>query len=63
MTCKCKDCDKRTLGCHSTCEDYKAFKAENEKRRERANNHYEYWAYKTQQIIATKKRYKIGVMR
>lgn len=24
--CKCQGCEKRYLGCHSTCEDYKAFK-------------------------------------
>lgn len=23
----CKDCEKRALGCHSTCEDYKKWKA------------------------------------
>lgn len=22
----CKNCDKRTFDCHTTCEDYKAFK-------------------------------------
>lgn len=24
----CKDCEKRTLGCHSTCEDYIRFSKE-----------------------------------
>ena len=24
----CKDCDKRHINCHSTCEEYKAYKAE-----------------------------------
>ena len=24
----CKDCEKRHTGCHSTCEDYKAFRKE-----------------------------------
>lgn len=28
IKCKCKDCTKRQVGCHSTCEDYKAFRAE-----------------------------------
>lgn len=31
MTCKCKDCTDRYVGCHSTCEDYKKFQEENEK--------------------------------
>lgn len=25
-TC-CKDCEKRKVGCHSTCEEYKAFRS------------------------------------
>ena len=25
MKCKCKDCKKRKVGCHSTCEDYIRF--------------------------------------
>lgn len=29
-TC-CKDCAKRYLGCHASCDDYKAFKAERER--------------------------------
>lgn len=24
--CKCKDCTKRKVGCHSTCTDYKEWK-------------------------------------
>lgn len=31
MTCKCKNCTDRYVGCHSTCEDYKKFQEENEK--------------------------------
>lgn len=30
----CKDCEKRFLGCHSNCEDYKNFLIEREKRKE-----------------------------
>ena len=26
----CMNCDKRTMGCHSTCEAYKNFKLNNE---------------------------------
>ena len=25
--CKCCNCDKRKIGCHSTCEDYKAYRS------------------------------------
>ena len=28
MTPPCYNCGKRVVGCHSTCEDYKTFKAE-----------------------------------
>jgi len=27
-TAPCKDCQKRELGCHATCEDYLAYHAE-----------------------------------
>ena len=26
IKCPCQGCEKRTMNCHSTCEDYKAFK-------------------------------------
>lgn len=26
LTCKCKDCDKRFVGCHANCPDYISFK-------------------------------------
>lgn len=25
--CPCKECDKRTVGCHAVCEEYKAFRS------------------------------------
>lgn len=31
----CKDCNKRAVGCHSTCEDYKKERAELDKRNEK----------------------------
>lgn len=31
MTAPCKDCKDRTADCHSKCEKYKAFEAENKK--------------------------------
>ena len=30
----CKDCTERQVGCHATCEKYKEFVAENERKRE-----------------------------
>lgn len=33
MKVPCKDCTERTLNCHSTCERYKQFFEENEKRK------------------------------
>jgi len=26
----CRDCTKREIGCHSTCKDYKAYRAKHE---------------------------------
>lgn len=30
-TSPCKECSKRTLGCHATCEDYLQFRVERDK--------------------------------
>ena len=35
MKTPCMKCEKRKLYCHSTCEEYKAFQVENEKRKKR----------------------------
>jgi len=29
--CKCKDCKRRKVGCHSTCVDYKRYRMELDK--------------------------------
>lgn len=34
--CPCKDCDKRQIGCHSTCKDYKEYCDLNKAEREKA---------------------------
>ena len=31
MQCPCKDCDRRVSGCHSMCDDYKSWKAEQDR--------------------------------
>ena len=31
MSAPCKNCEKRTLGCHSSCKDYMEYKAEVER--------------------------------
>lgn len=36
ITPPCKDCEFRTIGCHSSCEQYKAFQTEMEKIRKKA---------------------------
>ncbi len=33
MVNQCYECKKRYAGCHSSCEEYKRFKAENETRK------------------------------
>ena len=30
----CFDCEKRTVGCHSTCEEYKAYSQKNKEQNE-----------------------------
>lgn len=41
--CPCRDCSERTVGCHATCENYKAWKEEtdrvNENVREKKKNY------------------------
>lgn len=35
MNAPCLNCERRTLGCHSTCEEYKKYDAENIKDRKK----------------------------
>ncbi len=35
MNAPCKDCPDRVLGCHSTCEKYKAFQTERDRELEK----------------------------
>lgn len=37
ITCSCKNCHKRKLGCHSVCEDYRIFKEALKKRNDTIN--------------------------
>lgn len=50
VRCDCYRCTKRTVGCHDTCEQYKKFRDELSKvrQRERAEQHYKgasSWVY------------------
>lgn len=40
ITPPCKDCEFRTIGCHSNCEPYKEFQAEIEKIRKAADERF-----------------------
>lgn len=54
----CKNCEKRQVGCHSTCEDYLAQKIRNDtERAERNADNQEFLAYITR-ITKTKKQNK-----
>lgn len=39
MMRKCKDCEKRTIGCHSFCDDYKKDSEEESKKKEALKQH------------------------
>lgn len=38
MTSPCLKCEERQVGCHSTCQEYKAFKRISDERREQLNS-------------------------
>lgn len=40
MNVPCYGCDEREVGCHSECEKYKEYIAENEKRKEEHRKNY-----------------------
>lgn len=53
MNCPCKDCDRRKLGCHGFCKEYKEWQKwndeKNEKRRKEMNEKdYHSTAFKKQ---------------
>ena len=52
----CKECQRRVLGCHSCCEDYKKFAELSAKNRKRNFGETDYVAYKSDVIIKNKKR-------
>lgn len=56
---KCKNCDHREVGCHSTCPDYLAWKAEREdvkeKRRKDATLNANFYNFKMEQVKKFKK--------
>lgn len=55
MTCPCKGCTDRAVGCHGSCAKYQAFNAEREKiRAARQQDHLERYA-KIDSVIAWKK--------
>lgn len=50
MKAPCKGCERRKLLCHSVCEEYKAFVAENEeikKKRQMIDDTYPKWKTET----------------
>lgn len=48
--CSCKDCDKRVLGCHSTCADYISYKKELEDERKKYSEWYRNKHWKVEHI-------------
>lgn len=60
--CKCIDCTRRDIGCHSRCEDYKKWKAEIDKIRKamkeaKADIGYEYREERYSRKLRRKKQY------
>lgn len=43
MNVPCYGCEKRAVGCHSSCGDYKEFQVRNEKRKEAEHEASEYY--------------------
>jgi len=57
-TVSCKGCQKRHLGCHSDCEDYKAYKEEVErinKARRKDDNYSDYLRQSADRTMRKKK--------
>jgi len=61
MSTCCRGCEKRYLGCHDHCEDYKAFKAEIEERKRREKEFRSPINYKIDRVSteAERKRRKL----
>lgn len=45
LNAPCQNCQKRSVGCHSTCSDYKNYITENEKIKSEQNKDYEIRAF------------------
>lgn len=55
--CPCKNCDERSSGCHSVCEDYKAFDARCKELRKRRQDEYQssYFSKNAEKIMRKRK--------
>lgn len=58
MMSPCKDCKNRKLYCHSSCEQYKEFKAELERINNNRKLHYEQYSIEFDRYNRLRKRSK-----
>ena len=60
MKAPCKDCAERQIGCHSACDKYREWKVGHDSKREFVSQKWleanDYYNYKVNQIIKTKKK-------
>lgn len=60
MMAPCKDCEKRTLGCHSSCGDYANFKKELEEIHKKEKEYASGRNYQIGKVIDTTLKHKKG---
>jgi len=58
MKCPCKDCEKRYVGCHGDCLEYKEWSSENERLKQKYKNERDVNRMVTDDIIMQRIRYK-----
>lgn len=55
---QCKNCEKRYVGCHSECEDYKSWKSEHDELIKKASINKEIYQWLGQRSMAREKQKK-----
>ena len=58
MNTPCMNCEKRCLGCHSTCEDYQAFRKERDRINDLKNAEKKKYCEYVEELERKKKRLK-----
>lgn len=60
MNAPCLGCERRELGCHGKCNDYKQFKVDLEEAKKKQSKYVQDRIYHVDSVRSVKRRYGVG---